>query len=806
MHRGEHPCQSVQRISTNLTVLVENKDWCKMGGPTAPSADIVKTPADAVDTKVHTMTPSVAPIGLVASSATGEVLSTQPNDIVVRFHTSRTEPDIDGMFLASRESSTLGPAAARWKTDFHCTGNAKTTSPLITEKGAEVDVVLDKSQYTLSDTGLTINIKDRTRLNITTSRKAVAIDGTWGTTMSGQASVGLDECFEHSESGVSALVQVSYANWADMSSVLQVSDPKIIDAKTGTEITNVVFSVDDETDTTCKEAEDVLESVYNAGMQTRSVVVFEPAPPLSKTVMRVPFGVNGSTYDFACNVVDRPPSLSRKAFESLARAALLKEMDMDTEAVDAVLEQCKLPGIAATRWASKVANSMSTIVNLCCPYRIDGVSTILPDGISLVAAESWKAEAARDPCVMDDCDGSAAFSTSQLCDACVVARSEELSQTYPVTAAFANAMAHHSVGLCILSANAGNAEAAGGAGAAAVAGHAIALAIPKPMILRALVTGLAATLQEKPREVADAARNDLAPLWARGLYAQEDVARMPVEERAVVTESYDRLMNLPTRLPDNAGFVPFSMEGTSPVSPSTLYPTDDLDTIRRRKLGKLDKEVEKLIGPGVTRTVVQLDVADEGDDHVFYKDFVEFLMPMRGNPMFTDPKLRERGFATSQFVFTQATDPRRAGATPKQTAEGSFGLLPLWKLNTEKANVVDVAIQEVKRNTLPFRDTPKGHVLSKRESSIFNSNLHKLRSITRSASVTPADKKHDVQHLISFAALASNEYAVDAFAKRISEINALDVFVDVVDVPSLIVSDSGEDIGKMVVINLRADV
>ena len=174
--------------------------------------------------------------------------------------------------------------------------------------------------------------------------------------------------------------------------------------------------------------------------------------------------------------------------------------------------------------------------------------------------------------------------------------------------------------------------------------------------------------------------------------------------------------------------------------------------------------------------------------------------------MFTDSKLRERGFATSQFVFTQPTDPRRAGATPRQIAEASFALLPLWKLNTEKANAVDVAIQEVKSNTLPLRDTPNGHVLSKRESSIFNSNVRKLRSITRSASVTPSDNKHDVQHLISFAALASNEYAVDAFAKRVSEVNAFDIFVDIVNVPHVLVSDTGDDIGKMVVINLRADV
>jgi hypothetical protein len=724
--------------------------------------------------------------------------------LVVRFHTSRTEPDVDGLFLTAGEASTLGPAAARWVTDFHCTGNSTSVHELVTEKGVQLDVALHPSRYVLSSDGLTVRINDRTRLNITASRKAVAINGTVGTTMSGQASVGLDDCFASRENGVSTLVQLSYANWSDMSSVVQISHPTVVDLRAGgvgSEIANVVFSVDEELDDACKDAEQILEAIYNAGVQTREIVVFEPAPPLSKTVMRVPFGINGSTYDVACNAVDRPPSLNRTAFESLARAALTKEMNMDQARVDAVVQQCSSPCIAATMWAPTVANSMSTIVNLCCPYRVDGVSTIMPTGLSLVAAESWKAEAAREgPKTVDDCDGSMAFVTSQLVDATAIARSPELSRMYPVSAAFSNAMAHHCVGACVLSANAGHAESAGDGEPDAVAGHAIALAIDKPTVLRALVTGLAATLQEKPDDVIASARVDLGQLWSKGLYASEDVLRMPVEERAVVTGSYERIMNLPSL---NAGFVPLSMEGTSPVSPSTLYPKDDLDTLRRRKLGHLDKKVEQMIGPTVTRAVSQLDVADEGDKHVFYNDFVEFLLPLRDNPMFTDASIRDRGFATAQFVFTQPTDPRRAGATPKQTAEGSFGLLPLWKLNAQQASSLDIAIEEVRQNTMPYRNTPNGHVLSPQEAAILEKNVSRLKAITNGSSVSTLNT-HDVQHLVSFAALTANEHAINAFAQRISELPTIDVLVDVIDAPGVLATPDGGDVGKVVVVNLKA--
>ena len=734
------------------------------------------------------------------------------DDVVFRFLSTRNEADVDGVFLAAKQNATLGPAAARSVTDFHCTGSLCSESALVAEKATEINITLSKDSYTLSEDRKTMKLSDRTRLNVTSSRTAVAVDGTIGRIMSGQVSVALDEAFAQDNKGVGYNINLVYANWADISCVVQVSKPQIIDSRTGISIPNIEFVVQQETDEACQSAETILEAVYNSGMQTREVVIFEPAPSLTKTVMRVPFGINGSTFDFSCNVVDRPPSLSRRTFESIANAVMLSELSMDANEVDLMKTQCSSPSIDATKWASNVANCMSTIVNLCCPYRVDGVTKLLPDGISLVAAESWKAEASRDELrMMDDCDGSAALVSSQLYDAIHVARSKDLSQRFPMVAAFANAMAHHSVGVCVLSANAGKADDAGKDGKQAVAGHAIALAIPKTDMLTALVTGLVATLQEKPHDATTDALEDLAPKWANGLYHAKDIERMPVEERAVL-QSYDRLMKMSERLPDDAGFVPLSMEGTSPVSPSTLAPKDDLDRLKRKKLGKLDKEVESMLGPSVTRNVTQLDVDPNSDDHIFYKEFVEILFPLRHNPMFENRDIRERGFATGQFVFTNATNPRRAGVSPNATASRSYALLPVWKMNTTEANVVDVAIAEAFSNAMPMRNARKGTVLNARDATTHAHNIKSLSDLNTSkvgsslASHSSDDDKHVVQHIVPFATLMGNAHAIDTFVSRIKSLKNVDAFVDVVDAPGILTDVDGNDIGKFVSVNIAAAV
>ena len=86
------------------------------------------------------------------------------------------------------------------------------------------------------------------------------------------------------------------------------------------------------------------------------------------------------------------------------------------------------PSIAASQWSPLVADALSLWVASICPYKVDGRAVLLPTGLSIVQAESWKAEAARTAMgTGDDCDGSAAHVTSAMHEAALVAADDELA-------------------------------------------------------------------------------------------------------------------------------------------------------------------------------------------------------------------------------------------------------------------------------------------------------------------------------------------------------------------------------------------
>ena len=98
-----------------------------------------------------------------------------------------------------------------------------------------------------------------------------------------------------------------HASWLSFSSV-EISKVRFFD-EGGKEYSAVVLYDEPEIAAQCERASKALEAVYNQGMKTRKVVVFKPAPPLTKSVMRVPYGIDGSSYDLCASVVNRPPSL-----------------------------------------------------------------------------------------------------------------------------------------------------------------------------------------------------------------------------------------------------------------------------------------------------------------------------------------------------------------------------------------------------------------------------------------------------------------------------------------------------------------
>jgi hypothetical protein len=730
---------------------------------------------------------------------------------MVTFSAARIEPDIEGVFLANKAATTIGSAAARAQTDLHITGCAHATGTLLTTMPSTVELQLDATQsgcfeHVKGDTK-TLYLSNRTRLNLTTSRTAVAIDGTVVDTMSGQASVNLDSILKTQVQRCSSVIPVVYANWLDYSSVVEISNVEFLDPSTGEPYESVTFVDNPDFNEACKRAASSLEDVYNQSVETRKVVVFKPAPPLSKSVMRVPFGIDGSTYDLCASVVSRPVSMDRVSFESMIKCAMQLETNFDQSTYDRFAAECARPGIQASRWSKAAANALSTIVNMMCPYRIDGRTVLTPTGLQMTAAESWKAEASRSTySTADDCDGSAAHACSAVFAAKAVALDPELSKEFPSTAMFANALSLHFVGVAVLAANAGNAGDAGKNGEDHVAGHAIALALPKSMVLNSMVVGVLSATQGRAETDSNSLVDSLRQSWSNALFSKQELAAMTEEDVELLT-NVDTL----TRLHLNASvghMEALAIEGTSPVSPSLLYSRDPEDRISRRRIARGDKKVAEVVGPSVARSITQLDVGPSNVDtgHVFYSSIVEFILSTK-EALFLDPGLRSGKYATSQFVLAQTNDTSNAGATPKDIATGNFTMLPLWKVDTQAGADMDVALEEVQRNTMPKRLGVT--TLDTEESEVYRTNISALKKLHSEAS-TNYDKEgsnHISQYIFAVGTLINNREAVRVFVDRLRKLSIeeakIAVSIDIHPMMNTIFDSAGADVGKFVVVNVE---
>ena len=734
---------------------------------------------------------------------------------IVKFTAARIEPDIDGVFLANKANTTIGSAAARDETGIHISGCAHTTRTLLTSVPSLVEMNLDVTRsgcFEHSDgkkkkKKKTIYLPNRTRMNFTTSRTAVAIDGTVVDTMSGQVSVNLDSILKTQAQKCSAVVPVVYANWLDFSSVVEISSVEFFDPATRDQYDRVVFVDVPEMNETCKRAADALENLYNQSVATRKVVVFKPSPPLSKAVMRVPFGVDGSTYDLSSSVVSRPMSIDRISLESMIECAMKLETGFDDDVYKKFASACAKPGVEASRWSGAVANSLSTIASQICAYRIDGRSMLTPTGLKMVAAESWKAEASQTKLeTADDCDGTGAHISSIVVDAKKVALDAELSKKYPNITFLANALSLHFVGVAVLAANAGNAGDAGQKGESHVAGHAIALALPKSMVFNSMVVGVLSATQSRDKAESDKLVSSLRADWTSAMFSEDELNAMSEEDKKLVTNS-ETLSNL--HLNAALGEMEaLAIEGTSPVSPSFLFSRSPKDRLSRRRVSRNDQKVAELIGPSVARSITQLDVGASNVDtgHVFYKSFVEFLLSPLEN-LFKSEKLRNSKYATSQLVFCQTNDTSEAGASPTEISTSNFAFLPLWKITEDQGNDLDVALDEVQRNTLPMRE---GITKLNHESSIsYKGNIRSLIALNDEVSRKYKDislESAPTRMIFAIGSLINNQHAVKVLVDRLRTLSnegKIAVAVDMLPMKNTILDEENNDVGKFVIVNVK---
>lgn len=721
----------------------------------------------------------------------------------IRFRSCRVEEDLDGSFLANKKSSSLGSAEIRSRTDFHVSGGAYTEHALVTTKSTQFELQLSPDDFEVFVTkkngrsASTISINDRTRLNATTSRIGMAIDGSVVDVLAGQGSSLLKDIFSDQVDASSHSMPMQYASWLAYSSILTISNAEIIDNSTGKPFATATFKSNPERDTRSEAALKLVEAKYLTGVQRRNVIVFKDVPELSKSVMRVPVGIHASGYDLSCNVVDRPQALTDKAFESLLSATLKNVL------LGNIAEFMTVCGTGITiegseRFSDKVCSTMSCVAAALTPYRVDGISALMPTGLQMVTSESWKAEAPRSVTSADDCDGSAALICSALYRADVIAGDASLAKQFPVTTAVSNALGHHVVGVCVLAANAGHADAAD-TKAVSLAGHAIALVVPRTFMLNGLTsTALHSRSIVVPDDDIQAHMNvvaDVKDAWASSLYPEDVLNRMPNEDEKKKFSTAEGVTN-------NTPLTTLAIEGTSPVAPSILHEPNLEKRWVDEQLQTADRRLSEKVGPTVARKLSSLHVSESGK-HQFYHSLVEFLLPLRRSPLFTSKQMRDQNFCTSHFVFTDAHDPLAAGASPQQLSTGDFGLAPLYSCTQDESDELLEASNEVLRNTLPMRSGPER--LSKARSASYAANISRLNEMHVKLN-RPNESQSTLDYIVPFAALIDNQKAISVLCEHIESVcsskSSSAAVVEMQHVTGILEDFDGSDVGKLVMITI----
>ena len=696
-------------------------------------------------------------------------------------------------------------------------------------------------------------LSDRSRLNFTNSRVGASINGSVVTTLAGQASIALKDVFSEPQalgdvlavndagakpategatgaSPVEAMAQIQgellkkakvlvpmnfesiplkYSNWDAHQAVVSVHEPKVFrvcEDGTRSGPISIAFVNDKAVDTQLAKVEPLLQGIYDSSWETTKKVVFKASPNLTKSVMNVPAGYNGSTYAPAAAVNDTPPSYSDATLDAIVKACLCAECS-DEEMEDIRTRLATPDPKVALELSDVMANAMSAFSAYTMPYRIDGAPTIEPMGLKMVEAESWRAEPVRSVLQADDCDGSACSAISVVTRAAAIAADPTLAKEYPHLRALGNSLgAHYVFGTCVLAANAGHADAAN-EHETKIAGHAIALAIPKVHFLAALDRGANGNLEGTP-VVAVEKRGEASVARFEALYPDDLLLRMELAEEDA--KAFANTESLVASIYGNAanGFQPLSMEGTTLAS-SCMY-THDLDTRKARSESYArDKTVATALAPNVTRTHKVLDAGEKGS-HAFYNSMVEMSLSMR-HPLFTSEALRSLELASPHYRFARPREDQPievAGASPEDLALGNWSVVPLWRSGAAEANVLDLAHAEAASNVVPMRGKPLALQPPQVESlGASMALLGALEEALSNRTDVPGVSTHGSRHLISAAALIGNPEAVKAFAKTVvanegitGEVHGLEE--DKI-VPGVAVDGDGTDVGRFVVVELR---
>jgi len=793
----------------------------------------------------------------------------QAGSYVLCISAKKLESNFEGTALT--RGGSLGAFAARGELDLSLSHADTSTHVLLTERLDQTIEIPIPNALVASEIALTARtgfasdleangqalgpmlfLSDRARINMTNSRVGASINGSVVTTLSGQASIPLKEVFSEPQSlgdvlsskdpnaksmlegatGSSTIeaqltgellkkakvlvpvnfesIPIRYSNWEAHQAVVSVHEPKVYrvcEDGTRSGPISIAFVKDKAMDVQLAKVEPLLQGIYDSSWETAQKVVFKKSPNLTKSVMNVPCGLNASGYAPAAAVNDTPPGYTDATLESILKACLKVECT-DAEVADMCTRLATPNPEAAMEFADVMANAMSAFSAYTMPYRIDGAPTVEPMGLKMVEAESWRAEPVRSVLQADDCDGSACSAISVVSRAAVLANDPELSQQYPHMAALGNSLgAHYVFGTCVLAANAGHADAAN-EHEQKIAGHAIALAIPKVHFLAALDRGASGNLEGTP-VVPVEKRQEASTARFAALYPADLLRRMQLSDEDVPSfTSTESLAG--SRYGDvKRGFQPLALEGTTLAS-ACMYTHDLNERKARSESYARDKVVATALAPNVTRTHKVLDAGEKGA-HAFYNSMVELSLSMR-HPLFTSEALRSLSLASPHYRFARPREDQPiavAGASPEDLATGNWSMVPLWQSGATEASVLDLAHAEAASNVMPMRGKPLALQASQVESLKKSlALLGALRDVLseRAAEVTGVPV-HGTRHLISAAALIGNPEAIKAFAKTVASNEGITGVVRGLGhnevVSGVAVDEQNADVGRLVVIELN---
>jgi len=438
----------------------------------------------------------------------------------------------------------------------------------------------------------TADFDNRSKLLVSSSRAGAGINGSLVTTVAGQGAVYLPNLFRAATG--STQVALTYANWQAHSSVVAASNVRLVDDK-GRRY-NVHFTENPQRDQALKAAEDVLGQWANGAWRMRQESLRYPhAPTLTKSVARVPCGINDSGYNLVQNVVEPRVPYSWQTINSMMENAVQVDLEFIPEDIAQFIGDTKQPGKKAARWGRTLAASLSMLGNLLVSYRADGRTRITPEGSDVMAAESWLDQAPRSPDEGNDCDGSGIVIAS-LARACAQAPVEVLKQFEYINAAKNMIVPHFIIGVSVLGASSAEASSDGGAGKnTPMAGHAATIMVPTLGLLAALEKGAGATVGGSPVLGADV-RAPIAEARFKAMFPDDVIASLPEAEQLELTD-----WTVAKETQKTIGLSAYGLEGTTPASP-ILYASGEAATAAAVNAVKDEKAFAKA-APNVGRSI-----------------------------------------------------------------------------------------------------------------------------------------------------------------------------------------------------------